>query len=188
MRGPRSTISAEEDFAAFYQRHERALVRFLARQLFDPEVAIDLAAETFAQAFVGRHRFRGTTRAEEVSWLETIARRRLSRYWRRGKAERQALTRLGIELPRPDREELERVEELASLADARAAIQTAIANLSADHRQALELRIVRELPYPEVAQALGVSEQTARARVSRGLKALARSAQLEIGEEGVTRG
>jgi RNA polymerase sigma-70 factor (ECF subfamily) len=33
--------------------------------------------------------------------------------------------------------------------------------------------VLDELPYPQIAERLGVSEQTVRARVSRGLRALA---------------
>ncbi|HEY3774967.1 MAG TPA: sigma factor-like helix-turn-helix DNA-binding protein [Solirubrobacteraceae bacterium] len=40
------------------------------------------------------------------------------------------------------------------------------------HRDALRLRVVEERPYPEVARVLGISEQAARARVSRGLRSL----------------
>jgi RNA polymerase sigma-70 factor (ECF subfamily) len=49
---------------------------------------------------------------------------------------------------------------------------------------AIELRIVRELPYPEVAAELGVSEQTARARVSRGLRALRQAMPFGLEAEG----
>jgi predicted DNA-binding protein (UPF0251 family) len=45
--------------------------------------------------------------------------------------------------------------------------------LSVEQRDALRLRVVEERSYAEVALLLGVSEQAARARVSRGLRALA---------------
>jgi RNA polymerase sigma-70 factor (ECF subfamily) len=77
----------------------------------------------------------------------------------------------------------ERVEELASLRAQRASIAVALAALSADQRRALELRVVQERPYNEVAIVLGVSEQTARARVSRALRALAQGADQEEGSE-----
>jgi RNA polymerase sigma-70 factor (ECF subfamily) len=38
---------------------------------------------------------------------------------------------------------------------------------------AVQLRIVDELPYPDLARNLGITEQAARARVSRGLAKLA---------------
>ena len=37
----------------------------------------------------------------------------------------------------------------------------------------MRLRVVDELGYPAIATRLGISEQAARARVSRGLRALA---------------
>ena len=48
-----------------------------------------------------------------------------------------------------------------------------MAALPEDQRRAVELRVVDEYGYADVAGTLGVSEQMARARVSRGLRALA---------------
>ena len=42
----------------FYDRHIRGLLGYFARRTNDPEVAADLAAETFASALVARRRFR----------------------------------------------------------------------------------------------------------------------------------
>jgi RNA polymerase sigma-70 factor (ECF subfamily) len=44
--------------------------------------------------------------------------------------------------------------------------------LPQDQREAVRLRVLDERTYAEISQRLGVSEQTARARVSRGLRAL----------------
>lgn len=160
-------------FDRLYHRHARSLLIFLARRVLDPEVALDLTAETFAQAFASRARFRGQTDAEAAGWLYAIARHELSRYLRRGRAEGRALAKLGLEVPALSSDELARVEELADLAPLRAAVASGLEQISADHREALQLRVVRELPYREVARELGLSEETARARVSRGLGALA---------------
>jgi RNA polymerase sigma-70 factor (ECF subfamily) len=184
LRSRKSTIADREDFAAFYRRHENSLLRFFARQIYDPQLALDLTAESFAQAFIGRGRFRGGSRGEEVAWLQTIARRQLARYYRRGRVERDGLERLKISLPPASSEELERIEELSGLDSARAAIREGLAALSAEQRQAIELRIVRELPYPDVAAELGVSEQTARARVSRGLRALREAMPIDLEAQG----
>jgi Sigma-70, region 4 len=51
-------------------------------------------------------------------------------------------------------------------------VAAAFSRLSGDRREALCLRVIDERPYPEIATTLGVSEQTARARVSRGLLAI----------------
>lgn len=159
-------------FAKLYARHQRGLLAFFMRRTFDAEAAVDLVGETFAQAFTGRRRFRGTTPESEAALLYTVARRLLSRYYKRGRAERAALERLGVARPELDDESLVRIEELAGVATMRALIAEQLRVLPAEHRAALELRVVEERDYDDVAARLGVSEQTARARVSRGLRAL----------------
>ena len=65
--------------------------------------------------------------------------------------------------------------------------QGALAELGPEQREAVRLRVVDELGYPAVAARLGVSEQTARARVSRGLRALAAAVDRhETGAQGAT--
>lgn len=160
-------------FAALYDREARTVLVFIARRTLDPEVALDLTAETFAQAFRGRRRFRGSTEMEERAYLFTIAKRQIARYHRRGTVERRALEALGAQLPVAHTDDLREIEEAAGLDGLRSALGDELARLSADQREALQLRVVEERSYDEVASALGVSEQTARARVSRGLRALA---------------
>lgn len=170
-------------FSAFYGTHARDLVVFFTRRTYDAEVALDLTAETFAQAFARRRRFRGSSEAEETAWLYAIARRQLARYIRRGKAERKALRRLGVEPPALSPEEQLRIEELAGLAELRAAVADELRALSLQQRQALQLKVVDELAYPEVAARLQISEQAARARVSRGLRSLAAALERLLASE-----
>jgi RNA polymerase sigma factor (sigma-70 family) len=54
-------------------------------------------------------------------------------------------------------------------------VLAALETLAPEQREALRLRVVMELGYPAVAARLGISQQAARARVSRGLRALALS-------------
>lgn len=159
-------------FAEFYSAESRRLLVFFTRRTFDIDAARDLTAETFAQAFEHRRRFRGSTDAEAEGWLYAIARHQLGRYARKGKVERKALRRLKIQMPAVSNEDYERIVELAGLSEIRERVATAFSRLSDDHRDALRLRVIDERPYAEVAEALGVSEQTARARVSRALQRL----------------
>jgi RNA polymerase sigma-70 factor (ECF subfamily) len=161
------------DVDALYERHRDDLLLFLARRTADAEVALDLWAETFAQAVAGHARFRGTTEGEAAAWLYAIARKQLALYFRRGTAERRALERLGLERPPADRELLADIEQRAHLDVLRGELNVALASLSEPVREAVRLRVVEEKPYPEIAQSLSISEQAARARVSRGLSALA---------------
>ena len=178
IRGPRhyqsvTPFSDPSGFAAAYRAHSRAILVFLTRRTFDPETALDLTAETFAQAYASRRRFRGRTDEELRAWLFGIARHVLARFVRRGVVERRALARLGIEVPPMEEDDLARVTELAGLADLRATVLRSYDDLHPDQRDAVRLRIVDELPYDDVAARLAISEATARARVSRGLRALA---------------
>src|SRR5689334_6275503 len=87
------------DLSELYAEHAERILVFLARRCVDPEVAVDLTAETFAEALTSQHRFRGSTEDEAVGWLFGIARHQLGTYLRRGKAERRAVRKLGIRLP-----------------------------------------------------------------------------------------
>lgn len=170
-------FSRGEPFTDFYERNYERILRYFARQVYDPQLATDLCAETFAKAFAERRRFKGSDERTAVAWLFAIAQRLLTDYFRHGFAERRALDRLGIELEPADSLELQRVEELADLSLARREIQRALLSLNPDAQLALRLRVVDERPYSEVAEELGVSEQTARARVSRALQALSKAIQ-----------
>lgn len=155
-----------------YRRLSGDVLGFFARRVFEAEVAVDLTAETFAEAFHDRHRFRGHTDAEAAAWLFAIARHQFSHYVRRGKAELRALQRLGIDVPVLTQADLDRVEELADLDRLREDVSRGMDMVSVEQRDALRLRVIDELPYREVAVRLAISEETARARVSRGLRAL----------------
>jgi len=175
----------EADIAELYRRHGRELLLFLVRRTADPETALDLWAETFAQATAGRRRFRGRTEDEAAAWLYGIAKRQLAQFYRRGSAERRALERLEIERPPMTPEvEAELVRE-AGLAEVRREVAAAIAALSPDVRDAVALRVVDELPYADVAARLAITEAAARARVSRGLRALGSALDIDAITEAV---
>lgn len=152
--------------------HGDGLLAFFVRRTFDGQVALDLVSETFAQAIASRAKFRGTTDEEAVGWLYAIGRHQLIAYQRKGKIQMRAMRRLGVPRQEIDDAELEAIEEAAGLDTLQTAINYGMAQLSAEHRHALQLRVVDELPYQQVAERLGISEQTARARVSRALRRL----------------
>ncbi len=174
-RSPCLLAQSKEDpnaFAEFYDAYAERVLVFLTRRVLDVDVAFDLLSETFAIALERRRQFRGASAEQEQGWLFSIARSELSHYWRDGRVERNALARLGVPRPGLSDPEIERIEDLAGLTEIAAPLADAMDALPADQRRAVELRVIDECGYAEVAVALGVSEQTARARVSRGLRAL----------------
>lgn len=168
----RRSASDPDAFGAFYRHHVAALFAYLMRRVFDPDVAMDLTSETFAEALRTRHRFRGRTDREAAAWLYRIASRQLARYFRTSRIELRALKRLGIDPPQLDAEQHSRIDDLSATAGLRAALRAELELLSQPQQDALRLRVVDELPYAEVAKRLEISEEAARARVMRGLKAL----------------
>ena len=163
------------DITELYDRHAPAILTFFARRTYAPDVAVDLLAETFATAFEDRDKFRGGSVDAAAAWLFGIARHRLSDYFRRGHVERRALGRLGVERRPLTNVEYDRIEELAASEHLRRVVAGELAALPVDQREAVRLRVVEERPYEDLARSLGISEQTARARVSRALRTLRRS-------------
>jgi RNA polymerase sigma factor (sigma-70 family) len=181
------SLRSTQDFEELYFAMSDRLLTFLARRTADPETARDLWAETWARAYESRHRFRGKAAAEREAWVLGIARHVLSGYYKRGKVEQRAMARLELEPPAVSSRDLDRLERLAGLGVLREELRTALAQLAGDQQEALRLRIVEGLPYPEVARQMGVAEPAARARVSRGLRALAKAidrnlADFELGD------
>ena len=168
-------MASAEAFIECYEREAKSVLVFFVRRTFDAEAALDLTAETFAQAWHGWGRVRLDTAESVRGWLFTIARRQLGRYLRRGRVERRALQQLGIGVPVIYDDDVAQIEGAAELDPLRATLRVELASLGAEQREALQLRVVDELSYAEVAKRLGVPEATARARVSRGLRALARA-------------
>ena len=173
---PTVTLTAD-DIDALYRSHARAMVTFFSRRTLDAEAAVDLVAETFAVAIAGRASCRARRPAtERAAWLFGIARNQLHGWYRRGAIERRALERVGIERPALVDADVERIDELAGLQRAaRAGRGAARAACRPTHGRRCGCASSRSARTARWRDALGVSEQTVRARVSRGLRSLASS-------------
>ncbi|HXG41649.1 MAG TPA: sigma-70 family RNA polymerase sigma factor [Dehalococcoidia bacterium] len=150
----------QADFEELYRRHHRRVLAYIRRQVNDPELAQDLAADTFLQAFLGFHRLQRLEAG--LSWLLTISRRTVSAYLRHHR--RLSLQPWGwptaeVSDPCQGLEE----EELA------AALHQAVRSLPARQREALLLRFVHGLPGPQVARVMGIQHGTARLLLHRAI-------------------
>lgn len=145
---------------------------FLARRTRDPDVAVDILAETFAEAFEDRGQFRGGDERSARAWLYGIARHQLTDYFRRERVQLRAVARLGIERRVLTDVEYERIEELAGSRELRDCVAGLVDGLPDDQREAVRLRVVDGETYASLARKLGISQDTARARVSRALRTL----------------
>jgi RNA polymerase sigma factor (sigma-70 family) len=166
-----------DQFVALYDRVLPGLLAYFVRRTLDAQVAADLTAETLAEAYASRRRFRDRGQGSASAWLYTIASRKHARYLRRLRVEDAARRRLGMERIELGPDDVERIEALIDFERVGREVRDAFDALRTDQREALRLRVIEGRSYRETAAELGCSEDTARARVSRGLKRLA--AQLD---------
>lgn len=160
--------SDAEAFGVLYERHALLIYRWCRRRL--EWAASDLTAETFAQAWLSRERFRDEHGGSALPWLFGIARNVLLETVRHDRVETRARERLGLPLDLGAEDGYARVDDRLST---RLALADALDDLPEHEREALELRVVGELPYDEVAKRLSIRPAAARLRVSRALRRLA---------------
>jgi RNA polymerase sigma factor (sigma-70 family) len=158
-------------FREFYDRYAVWVRAWFQRETGSESAALDLTAETFAQARRGLRRFRDLADGSGAPWLFGIARNLLRQYHKHSRIETAARARIGLPLATGP-EEYEAVDERIAATSMRPVLEHAVGLLPADQRKALELRIVEQLDYDEVAGRLGCSVNAARLRVSRALRAL----------------
>jgi RNA polymerase sigma factor (sigma-70 family) len=169
-----ATSREPELFGVFYRRHAERVLRFFATRVRSPEAAADLMAETFATAFANAHRYRKGPEPP-VAWLFTIARHLLIDAQRHGQVGAKARKRLALEPLVLDDDDMQRIEELASLPS----VECLLEGLSPDEQAAIRARVVDERSYEDIAGELRCSSAVVRQRVSRGLARLRTSLEVD---------
>ena len=157
-----------EAYREFYDRYAVWIRSWFTRHTGSDVASLDLTAETFAQAWHASRRFKDLADGSGAPWLFGIARNLLRQYHKHNRIESAARERLGFQasIGGDDYERVDDRNEAGALAP------LALRALPADQRRALELRIVHQLPYDAVAGRLGCSQNAARLRVSRALRAI----------------
>lgn len=161
-------------FAELYARHVGDVHAWLARRL--AWAASDLTAETFARALLSRDRFRDDHDGSALPWLLGIARNVLLETLRQDRIETRARERLGLPLNLATEDGFCEVEDRLS---PRLALKRQLDALPPGEREALQLRVVDELAYDQVAEELDIRPTAARLRVSRALRRLAHTVPQE---------
>lgn len=159
-------------FRELYDRYSLAVGRFFLARTHDHHAALDLTAETFAEAWRCRDRFDDRCGGSVAPWLFAIARHTLARSARRHRIETSARERLELG-ERALRHEVPALDAwLDGVDDAIDDALAALPSLPAGQRRAVELRVLHGQDYDDVAAALDCSSTAARIRVSRGLAEL----------------
>lgn len=156
-----------EAFAVLYDRHAARLFAWARARVGDH--AADLTAEVFARAWLCRSSFHDQADGSALPWLFGIAGNVLRDSLRRRRVEDRARRRLGLPAVLAPDPEYEAIERRLSLPEA---ALRALAELPGPERELLDLRVVQERSYWEIAERLRCTPQAARLRVSRTLRRL----------------
>jgi RNA polymerase sigma-70 factor, ECF subfamily len=164
-----SAAQAGDDaaFIRLWRETQPVLLRFLTVRA--PDVADDVAAETWLAALPQLRRFRGDEGAFR-GWLVAIARNKLVDVRRRSGRRPEQLGGLTFE-------HSSLAPDTADLAHERQATEDAlrlIAQLPSDIAEMVALRVIVGLDVAEVAAVVGKSSGAVRVAVHRGLRRLAR--------------
>jgi RNA polymerase sigma-70 factor (ECF subfamily) len=154
-------------FAIVYDRNVDRLFRWARSRVGDH--AADLTAEVFARAWLVRRSFRDQADGSAFPWLCGIAQNVLRDSLRRRRVEDRARAQLGLPLEVVSDSEYDAVDRRLSLPEA---ALRALAELPDRDREVLDLRVVQERSYAEIAERLRCSPQAARLRVSRAIRRL----------------
>jgi RNA polymerase sigma-70 factor (ECF subfamily) len=150
------------DFTTLYQRHAPEVFRFALWLSGDRAIAEDITSETFIRVWTARSRL---DLATVTGYLLTIA-RNLYRQGAIGAGRRGELEPDPPD-PRPD------PERLAAGRSELEAVLSDLQQLPEPDRAALLMRAQDQLPYEEIAAALGITRGAAKVKVHRARLRLA---------------
>ena len=149
-----------------YARYHVRVFRFVVRLVRDDAVAEDLISEVFLDVWRQAGRFEG--RSAVSTWMLAIARfKALSALRRRPDEELDEETASAIEDPTDD------PGTMLEKKDKGAMIRKCLVGLSADHREIIDLVYYHEKSVEEVAQIVGIPENTVKTRMFYARKRLA---------------
>ena len=171
---------APERFTAVFDRHYRQIYAYAARRL-GPDLAEDVASETFLVAFDRRHSY-DSARAGVRPWLYGIASNLIARHARAEMRRYKALARaVGAQ------DAGDHADAVAGRLDAmavRGRLADALRRLPESVRAVLLLVAWAGLDQREAAAALDIPAGTARSRLHRARQEMRRAlgAEIEVGE------
>lgn len=148
-----------------FSRHHVRLHRFVLRTVRDEAVAEDAVSEAFLDVWRGASGFSG--RSQVSTWLMSIARfKALSALRKRREAG------LDEDFAETIEDEADTPEVTSQKLDKSAAIRACMNRLTADHRDVIDLVYYHEASIEEVAEIVGIPENTVKTRLFHARKKL----------------
>lgn len=164
-------------FERLLSKHEKGVYNFIYRMMRHEETANDLLQETFLRVVKNAQRY--SPKAKFTTWLYTIARNQCIDAMRRAKHRRHRSLdqKMGRDADGPTlMDKLPgRSADGFSRTDARemtVRIEAAVEQLSDEQREVFVMRQFRNLKFKEIAEVIGVSENTIKSRMRYALENL----------------
>jgi RNA polymerase sigma-70 factor (ECF subfamily) len=168
----RAQSGSVEAFEDLYRAHQAGIYTFIRSQVREPELAADLAQQTFVRAWESLPRLReaGAFRG----WLHRIAANLVRDEVKSGRARLEVVASVLddsdlAEMAGSDEDALVRTVVAAEL---KQQVQAALGALPAEQRQAVVMHHLEGMPVAEIAQAMGVRPGTVMSRLARAREAL----------------
>jgi RNA polymerase sigma-70 factor (ECF subfamily) len=184
-----STGEADEDLMVKYQqgevrafeilltRHRKAVYNFVLRYVGDKETAEDLLQETFMRVIKGADAYK--RQAKFTTWLYTIARNLCVDQTRRRKHRRHASLDAPMAADDDSGTLLDVIPSKEMGSDRKsvnkqlyAKLQGAISALSEEQREVFLMREFLDMPFKQIADVVGVPENTVKSRMRYALEKL----------------
>lgn len=158
----------ETAFDELIQRFQDPLFSFIVRMIGDSHSAKDILQDTLFKVWEKKEQYREI--GQFSTWIYTIAtnlvrtelRKRKIRRWLPLSTNNQDDLDIDPQDRRPN------PEDLANSSDLRTKINSALATLPVEYREAVILRDINDLSYEEIAESLKIPMGTVKSRVNRG--------------------
>jgi RNA polymerase sigma-70 factor (ECF subfamily) len=169
----RAVAGDQRAFELLVIKYQRRLQRLIGRLVRDTDLVEDIAQETFIRAYRALPQFRGES--QFYTWLYRIAVNTAKKFLQERKRSPTMSDRAF--LPNEDNDETFRVvvepindetpESVLAAKEIAAAVNSGLAALPLDLRQALTLREIEGLSYEEIAAVMDCPMGTVRSRIFR---------------------
>ncbi len=160
----------ERYFSELFRRYRQLIWGVCSRYFRQPEDIADMTQETFLQVYRRLDGFTGGHSGSLPSWLVRIAANLAKNELRKRSRRPQSSDKEPD--PATVDDEATVVQDLENRSEVKK-LYRALRNLSPSQREILELADLRELPYPQIAAALGISLSAVKMRTVRARAALA---------------
>jgi len=170
-------------FELLLTRHRKPVFNFILRFVGDRETAEDLLQETFMRVIKGSDAYK--RQAKFTTWLYTIARNLCVDQTRRRKHRKHASLDAPMSASEDSGTLLDVIPGNEMASDRKSVnkelhetMQRAIAGLSEEQREVFLMREFLDLPFKQIAEVVGVPENTVKSRMRYALEKL----RLELDE------